>query len=235
MLVVAGATQACGDSTKKTATHQTAAGAGGALDEAGAAASGAGGNDPNGSARAGAAPKSEGGATATAGVSAAAGTPSSHPDGGATETGGASGVGACHISWSGAETGEAGCPRLHVCHKNFLSLNLGDPDPPTPLKSIQLVYSPDHDLSLGTSMATGLDAVNSNVQTPDGGATYRPELDQNSMLTGGTSMTVVLTALSFSTDPNDPCAGTAHGSLDAVLAPADAQAGAESLSLHAEF
>jgi len=122
-----------------------------------------------------------------------------------------------------------------VCHQNFLSLNLGDPNPPTPLKSIQLVYSPNHDLTLGTFMATGLDAVNCNVQTPEDGVSYAPQLDQNSMLTGGTSMTVTLTALSFSTDPDDVCSGTAHGSLDAVLPPTNAQAGAESLTLHAEF
>jgi len=48
-------------------------------------------------------------------------------------------------------------------------------------------------------------------------------------------MTVTLTTLSFSTDSKDVCAGTAHGTLDAVLPPTNAQAGAESLALHAEF
>jgi hypothetical protein len=153
---------------------------------------------------------------------------------GSSQAGGAGGASACNISWTGAETGEAGCPSLHVCHENFLSLNL-ELDPPASLKSIQLVYSPDHDLMLGTFMATGLELVNSNVQTQDPGLLYAPQYDQDNMLTAGSSMTITLTALSFSTDPNDPCSGTAHGSLDAVLPPPKEQVGGESVALHAEF
>jgi hypothetical protein len=50
-------------------------------------------------------------------------------------------------------------------------------------------------------------------------------------------MTVTLTELHFSTDPNDVCSGTAHGSLTTVLRERDANAdfGDKLLTLHAEF
>lgn len=239
MLAVAAGLQACGDSAADAVTDGDGdgAGAGGVRGDSGAVTPTSGTNNSavGGAARGGS--EAEAGAPGNAGAPDNAGT---HDNAGGVGTGaaggtsGGGGAGACHISWTGAETGAAGCPRLHVCHKNFLSLNL-DPDPPTPLKSIQLIYSPDHDLMPGTFVATGLDAVNCNVQTSDGDVTYAPQLDQNSMLTGGTSLTVTLTALSFSTDPNDVCSGTAHGSLDAVLPPTNAQAGAQFLALHAEF
>ncbi len=230
-LAAAGALQACGDNNKgHVASGGAEAGAGGTPGEAGvgaAAPSAGGGNSSAGGATGGSAAEPDAGAPGNAGMT------SSSADGGEPGSAGASSTSGCHISWTGGETGHAGCPSLHVCHKNFLSLNLGDPDPPTPLKSIQLVYSPDHDLSLGTFMATGLDMVNCNVQTPDSGESYSPQLDQDNMLTGGSALTVTLTELSFSTDAVDVCAGTAHGSLDVVL-PAS-QGGVESLTLHAEF
>jgi hypothetical protein len=232
MLAAAGAIQACGDSADGGAGGDNGAGAGGASGGArgdgGAVALEAGaGNSSAGSAVGG------GGPDADAGAGGSAGAGASSADGGAGDDG-VGGANACHISWTGAETGEAGCPSLHVCHQNFLSLNL-DPDPPTPLKSIQLVYSPDHDLTVGTFMATGLDMVNCNVPTATAGVSYAPQLDQDGMLTGGTAMTVTLISLSFSTDANDPCSGSAHGSMDVVLPPTDGQAGAEPLALHAEF
>jgi hypothetical protein len=244
MLAVAGALQACGDSAADTVTDGDGdgAGAGGVRGDGGASAPNAGTNNSSaGSAAEGGGVEAGAGAPGNVGAPGNAGAPanaggaggvSGDADGG---TGGSGASGTCHISWTGAETGAAGCPRLHVCQRSFLSLNLDEPDPPTPLKSIQLVYSPDHDLSLGTFVATGRDVVNCNVQTPDGDVSYAPQLDENSMLTGGTSLTVTLTALSFSTDPKDVCSGTAHGSLDAVLPPTNAPAGAQSLALHAEF
>jgi hypothetical protein len=230
VLAVTGAIQACGDSRHDTPARDSEAGAGGVLGEGGAATTTTSGAS-NSAAGSAAGDVSE----AHAGAPGNVGAGGSGADVGVGGNMGAGGAGACNISWTGAETGDAGCPRLHVCHKNFLSLNLGDPEPPIPLKSIQLVYSPDHDLTLGTFMATGLDMVNCNVQTSADGVSYAPQLDQNSMLTGDSSMTVTLTALSFSTDPNDVCSGTAHGSLDAVLPPTNAQAGVPSIALHAEF
>jgi len=117
-----------------------------------------------------------------------------------------------------------------VCHKNFLSLHVYDPAPP--LQSIQLIYSPSTDLTVGPFVAAGLDMVNTNVQRVDAGGSYTPEYDANNLLTGGSSMTGTLTALNFSTDPNDVCSGTAHGSFDVVLPQMNS---VQKLSLHAEF
>lgn len=49
-------------------------------------------------------------------------------------------------------------------------------------------------------------------------------------------MTLRITSIQFSTDPNDVCSGRAHGSLDAVLRTDPAvDGGSKTLSVHADF
>jgi hypothetical protein len=91
---------------------------------------------------------------------------------------------------------------------------------------------------VGTVEATGLEIVDTTVQTDDPGVSYQPQFDPTThVLIDGTAMTVALTSVEFSTDPNDVCSGVAHGSLDAVLPQTDAMGnvGSTTLSVHADF
>ena len=250
------ALQACGDS----GDNAGGGGAGGAAGHnAGAAGRSAGGgadlagsangdSGAAGSADAGA-PSSpgEGGNGADAGASGSGGSSgvsassgSSGSSGSGASGGGAGGAAAvpCHISWTGAATGEADCTHRDICHKNFLSLGVHDQaPPPSPLTAIQLVYSPDTDLTLGPFTAVGVDMANCHVNTIESDVGYSPQFDKNNALTGGTSMSGTLTALQFSTDPNDPCLGVPHGSFDVVLRQRTNSGvyGDKLLSLHADF
>ncbi len=225
---ILGPIQACSDSSGNGVAHGGGSGAGGAASsEGGIAGRDEGGNANGGSGSSG---------KTSAGASGNAGEDGSGEDAGANGSAGAGGSAAgaaCHISWTGAATGEADCSHLEVCHQNFLSLGVVALTPAAlPLVSIQLIYSPT-ELTLGNFTAMDMDMVNCNVQTKDTSVTYAPSYDAGNHLAGGTSMTGTLTDLQFGTDPNDPCAGSAHGSFDVVLP--QTTDSAKSLTLHAEF
>ncbi len=237
--VVGFAIQACGNSGDSTGSAG-GAGTGGDTGHNGATAgrSSGGGSNSAGSANGGSG--TAGNANANAGAVGHAGEGGRNADagaGGSSGAGGAEAIG-CHISWTGAATGEADCTHRDICQKSFLSLSVHEPaPPPPPLTSIQLVYSPDTDLILGPFTAAGMDMVNCSIGTDDPELNFGAQFDKNNLVIGGTSMTGTLTELQFSTDPNDPCAGTPHGSLDAVLrqvTPAGVY-GDKLLSLHADF
>ncbi len=229
---VLGAIQACGDSSGN------GGGPGGGSGEA-ATASGQAGMAASSSGAGGSAAGSSNGGTGTSGKASAgaagnAGAGGNGADAGASASAGAGGSAGvtCHISWTGAATGEADCSHLDVCHHDFLSLGVHNPNAPAPLRSIQLIYSPT-ELSLGKFTAVDQEMENCNVQTTDAGVSYAPKYDAQSHLSDGTSMTGTLTDLQFSTDANDPCAGTAHGSFDVVMP--QSTNSANTLTLHAEF
>lgn len=194
----------------------------------------------------------EGGTTGEGGTINAAGTTSRTPDAGASaggsseagggnaEAGASAAAGAaggaaipCHISWTGAATGEADCGHNGVCQRNFLSIGATAPATTAPITAVQLIFVVETELAVGTFKAAGLEAVDSTVQTNDPGVSYDPQFDPTThLLIGGTSMTLTLSSVEFSTDPNDVCSGVAHGSLDAVLRQTN---GSNTLSLHADF
>jgi hypothetical protein len=237
LVSVAGAMQACGSDeavvhSGAAGERSTQAGEGGMVAASSGAGSGAAGSTMAGSANGGheTAGETSVGAAGTTGVGGGSGG-----DAGANGSAGAGGNDGfiCHISWTGAATGEADCSHLGVCHHNFLSLGIIEPNPLTPpLKSIQLIYSPT-ELTLGKFTAADMDMVNCNVQTSDAGVSYAPTYDAENHLSNGTSMTGTLTDLQFSSDENAPCSGTAHGAFDVVL-PQTTNA-AKTLALHVDF
>ncbi len=233
--VVAFAIQACGNSSDSTGSAG-GAGTGGDTDHAGATAGRSSGGGANSAGNANGGSGTAG--NANAGAVGHAGEGGSNADaGGSSGAGGAEAI-PCHISWTGAATGEADCTHRDICQKNFLNLGVYAPTPPPlPLTAIQLSYSPDTDLTLGPFTATGNDMANCGVGTNDPAVNFGPQFEKNGSLSGGTSMTGTLTDLKFSTDPSDPCSGTPHGSLDVVLrqtTPAGVY-GDKLLSLHADF
>jgi len=119
-----------------------------------------------------------------------------------------------------------------------LSVGAAMPATTAPITAVQLIFIADDQLSVGTVEATGMEIVDTTVQTDDPGVSYEPQFDPTThLLIDGTSMTVTLTSVEFSTDPNDVCSGVAHGSLDAVLSQTDTMgnAGSKTLSVHADF
>jgi hypothetical protein len=99
-----------------------------------------------------------------------------------------------------------------------------------------LIFIADPELTVGTLEATGMEIVDTAIETSDSSVSYGPEFDpMTHLLTGGSSMTLMLSSVEFSTDPNDVCSGVAHGSLDAVLPQTNGSAGAKKLSVHADF
>lgn len=97
-------------------------------------------------------------------------------DGGAEGSAGADGGVACPVSWTGAATGGANCSNTDVCHRNFFSLHVYEPTAPAPIKSVQLIYMAENELAVGTFVATGLEIVDTTIQTNDPGVTYGPQV-----------------------------------------------------------
>ncbi len=144
----------------------------------------------------------------------------------------------CRITWSGAESGEIECSQAGLCNADSFHLTTAGPAG-SAIKHIQLVYgsSSGGPLTVGTHQAAGLEGTSSIIQTHDPAVSYGLQHDENDEIIGGTSLTLHVTAVKPSTDASNVCAGTVHGSLDAVLRERDNNAnfGVGTLTVHADF
>lgn len=142
----------------------------------------------------------------------------------------------CKVTWSGAATGSVACRLTGVCGKyNFF---IAAESTTSPVTAIQLTYDASTAITAGTLQAATNEITSTTVQTADPAVSYGPELDPTTgALTGGTGMTLKLTSVQYTKDPNDTCGGSAHGTLDATLLERNSAGvfGTKLLTVHAVF